>query len=63
MWTIIRELVAAGTTILLTTQYLDEADQLADRMALLDKGHIVAQGTSAELKRLVPWWPDSPRVW
>ena len=54
MWTIVRELVAAGTTILLTTQYLDEADELADRIALLDKGHIVAQGTSAELKRLVP---------
>jgi ABC-2 type transport system ATP-binding protein len=54
MWDIVRELVAAGTTILLTTQYLEEADQLADRVAVLDRGRIVADGTPSELKRLVP---------
>jgi ABC-2 type transport system ATP-binding protein len=54
MWQIIRQLVAGGVTILLTTQYLDEADELADRIAVLDQGRVVAAGTSAELKRLVP---------
>jgi ABC-2 type transport system ATP-binding protein len=54
MWQIIRDLVAGGTTIFLTTQYLDEADELADRVAVLDQGRIVADGTPAELKRLVP---------
>jgi ABC-2 type transport system ATP-binding protein len=54
MWDIVRELVAEGTTILLTTQYLDEADQLANRIAVLDRGAIVADGTPSELKRLVP---------
>ncbi len=54
MWQIVRELSAAGTTILLTTQYLDEADELAHRIAVLDRGVIVAQGTPTELKRLVP---------
>ena len=54
MWRIVRELVAAGTTILLTTQYLDEADELADRIAVLDDGRVVANGTPSELKRLVP---------
>jgi ABC-2 type transport system ATP-binding protein len=54
MWEIVRELVAAGTTIFLTTQYLEEADQLADRVAVLDHGVIVADGTPAELKRRVP---------
>ena len=54
MWHIVRELVADGVTILLTTQYLEEADRLASRIALLDHGRIVAQGTPAELKRLVP---------
>jgi len=54
MWDIIRELVAAGTTILLTTQYLEEADQLAHRVAVLDGGRIVAEGTPAELKARVP---------
>jgi len=54
MWQIIRELVADGVTIFLTTQYLDEADQLADYVAVLDHGRIVAEGTPAELKRRVP---------
>src|SRR6478736_3625656 len=54
MWQAIRELVAGGVTILLTTQYLEEADRLADRIAILDQGRIVAQGTPAELKRLIP---------
>ena len=54
LWAIVRELVADGVTILLTTQYLEEADQLADRIAVLDGGRIVAEGTAAELKRLIP---------
>ncbi|WP_043659489.1 daunorubicin resistance protein DrrA family ABC transporter ATP-binding protein [Nocardia thailandica] len=54
IWDIVRELVAAGVTVFLTTQYLEEADQLADRIAVLDGGRIVAEGTAAELKRLVP---------
>ncbi len=54
MWTIIRELVADGVTIFLTTQYLDEADQLADRIAVLDQGRLVAEGTPDDLKRQVP---------
>jgi ABC-2 type transport system ATP-binding protein len=54
MWDIVRELVADGVTIFLTTQYLEEADRLATRIALLDRGRLVAQGTPAELKRLVP---------
>src|SRR2546430_9282429 len=54
MWQIIRDLVASGVTILLTTQYLDEADQLADRIAVLDRGKLVAQGTPDKLKRLIP---------
>ena len=53
-WSIIRELVAGGVTIFLTTQDLDEADRLAHRIAVLDHGRLVAQGTPAELKRLVP---------
>jgi ABC-2 type transport system ATP-binding protein len=54
MWQIIRELVREGVTILLTTQYLEEADQLADRIAMLDQGRIVAQGTPDELKQRMP---------
>ncbi|WP_438293014.1 ATP-binding cassette domain-containing protein [Streptomyces sp. HUAS TT7] len=54
MWNIIRGLVAGGVTVFLTTQYLDEADELADRIAVLNGGRLVAQGTANELKRLVP---------
>jgi ABC-2 type transport system ATP-binding protein len=54
MWQIIRELVTDGVTIFLTTQYLEEADQLADRIAVLDHGRIVAEGTPAELKSRIP---------
>ncbi|MEU9085179.1 ATP-binding cassette domain-containing protein [Streptomyces sp. NPDC048357] len=54
MWRIIRELVTGGVTVFLTTQYLEEADELADRIAVLDNGRITAEGTAEELKRLVP---------
>lgn len=54
MWDIIRGLVAEGVTIFLTTQYLEEADRLADRIAVLDQGKLVAQGTPTELKRQIP---------
>ena len=54
MWEIIKDLVAGGVTVFLTTQYLEEADQLADRIAVLDHGSIVAEGTSADLKRRIP---------
>jgi len=53
MWDTIRELVASGSTVLLTTQYLDEADQLADRIAVIDHGRVVAEGTSDDLKASV----------
>jgi ABC-2 type transport system ATP-binding protein len=54
MWKIIRELVAGGVTVFLTTQYLEEADQLADQIALLDHGRLIAEGSPEQLKRLVP---------
>ncbi|MCX5586336.1 ATP-binding cassette domain-containing protein [Streptomyces erythrochromogenes] len=54
MWQIIRELVTGGVTVFLTTQYLEEADQLADRIAVLHDGRIAAEGSAGELKRLVP---------
>ena len=54
MWQIIRELVSDGVTVFLTTQYLEEADQLADRIAVLNDGKIAAEGTADELKRLSP---------
>jgi ABC-2 type transport system ATP-binding protein len=54
MWQIMRDLVAEGVTILLTTQYLDEADELADQIAVLHQGKLVAQGTADELKRRIP---------
>ncbi|WP_128378807.1 ATP-binding cassette domain-containing protein [Streptomyces cavernae] len=54
MWQIIRELVTGGVTVFLTTQYLEEADQLADRIAVLNNGTIAAQGSAEELKRLIP---------
>jgi ABC-2 type transport system ATP-binding protein len=53
VWEIIRALVQAGTTVLLTTQYLDEADHLADRIAVIDRGQLIAEGSSAELKASV----------
>jgi ABC-2 type transport system ATP-binding protein len=68
MWQIVRDLVADGVTIFLTTQYLEEADQLADQVAVLDDGKIVAQGTPEQLKRRVPGshvllrFPDSAQL-
>jgi ABC-2 type transport system ATP-binding protein len=54
VWQAVRELAGRGTTVLLTTQYLDEAEQLADRIAILHQGRIIANGTLAELKQLLP---------
>ncbi|MCC8906435.1 ABC transporter ATP-binding protein [Curtobacterium sp. GD1] len=54
VWDAVRALAAGGTTVLLTTQYLDEAEQLADRIAILHEGRIIADGTLAELQRLLP---------
>lgn len=54
VWKVVKELATTGTTVLLTTQYLDEAEQLADRIAVLHQGRIIANGTLAELKQLLP---------
>ena len=54
MWQIVKELTRSGVTIFLTTQYLEEADQLADQIALLDHGTLIARGTPGELKRMIP---------
>ena len=54
VWRIVRELVAEGVTIFLTSHYLEEADELADRVAVLDRGRLIAEGTPDELKRLIP---------
>jgi ABC-2 type transport system ATP-binding protein len=54
VWNSVKQLAAQGTTVLLTTQYLDEAEQLADRIAILHEGRIIANGTLAELKQLLP---------
>lgn len=54
VWRVVKELATRGTTVLLTTQYLDEAEQLADRIAILHQGRIIASGTLAELKQLLP---------
>ena len=54
VWQVVQELAKQGTTVLLTTQYLDEAEQLADRIAILHQGRIIANGTLAELKQLLP---------
>src|SRR5206468_637239 len=51
MWQVIRDLVGSGVTVFLTTQYLEEADQLADSIAVIDSGHVVAKGSSTELKQ------------
>ncbi|MGI5167160.1 ATP-binding cassette domain-containing protein [Spirillospora sp. CA-253888] len=53
LWDVVRDLVAGGTTVLLTTQYLDEADQLADRITVIDRGAVIAEGTPGELKASV----------
>ena len=54
VWLAVKELAKQGTSVLLTTQHLDEAEQLADRIAILHGGRIIADGTLAELKRLLP---------
>jgi ABC-2 type transport system ATP-binding protein len=54
VWQAVRELAGRGTTVLLTTQYLDEAEQLADRIAIMGQGRIIANGTLDELKKLFP---------
>jgi oleandomycin transport system ATP-binding protein len=66
LWDLIRELVHHGTSVLLTTQYLDEADQLADGIVVIDRGRVIAAGTSDELKakvggQVVEIWPEDPQ--
>jgi ABC-2 type transport system ATP-binding protein len=53
VWDLVRRIAAEGTTVLLTTQYLDEADRLAERMAVIDHGRVIAEGTSRDLKAMV----------
>ena len=60
MWAVITELARSGVTVFLTTQYLEEADQLADRIALVDGGRVVAEGTSAQLKQRFVRAPPGP---
>jgi len=55
VWKIVKELAGGGTTVLLTTQYLEEAEQLADKIAILHEGKIIASGTLSELKKLFPF--------
>ena len=62
MWQIVSDLVADGITIFLTTQYLEEADELANRIALLDHGRIVAEGTPGRAEAAGPRWRHAPRV-
>jgi ABC-2 type transport system ATP-binding protein len=54
VWQAVKELAEGGTTVLLTTQYLDEAEQLAERIAILHQGRIIVSGTLAELRQLLP---------
>lgn len=54
MWQVVKDLAGKGKTVLLTTQYLEEAEQLADRIAILHRGRIIADGTLADLKQLLP---------
>ena len=61
VWQAVRQLAHGGTTVLLTTQYLDEAEQLADRIAILHEGRILVNGTLAELKALMPAGPGRVR--
>jgi ABC-2 type transport system ATP-binding protein len=59
IWDAVRELTADGTTVLLTTQYLEEADRLADDIVLMDEGRVAQTGTPAELKALIGWYAEA----